>query len=211
MLLGVLSQDAIALMPLPQDVLSEMVVWLEVPTLLSFRQCCSLADRVVSRELNIRRNRCLHPYIAFPDPFRALLRIAGAVVVGSSAALFFDPTAPYTSSDLDVSVPAGFGQRFQTYLQHCEGYTHHADVDPLDDYIGGLTRTIRMRKDNLQIDILESHTPLAAFPVPHFLGTHLFCWLSADSFCTAYPGLAFERRSLITENHIFFANAYSAA
>lgn len=57
---------------------------------------------------------------------------------------------------------------------------------------------IILKKGDKRIDVIPSTNDCSLFPISHFWATHLMNFLSADSYCVAYPELTFAHRSVLS-------------
>lgn len=97
------------------------------------------------------------------------------------------------------SPPVHLHKRVHSYLTKVEGYvlvgthtpTHH------EECFGFLSVSRYENADGMHIDLIKSFTHSSIYPIPYFWSTHVMNYLSADSFCIAYPTLTLEGRSLL--------------
>ncbi|OSC99120.1 hypothetical protein PYCCODRAFT_1373636 [Trametes coccinea BRFM310] len=155
---------------------------LDLTSMQNWRQACSCTDAAVTAYLNVRYNGMLHRFVHDADHFRAVLRATGCVLSGSAALNVLDHQRPgsWVPSDLDVYAPYGKATRFASYLIAHEGYT-------LEDTFSSSSYGDSTGFSASSIDIIQSMTLSSLHPLPYFWATHVMNFLSADSFCVAYP------------------------
>ncbi|EMD30850.1 hypothetical protein CERSUDRAFT_78580 [Gelatoporia subvermispora B] len=158
-----------------EDAVLAILHHLDFPTLMALRHTCLDADRYVSMHLDSVMMTILSHFLHSSLNFRNFMRMTKAIISGSCVASFFLQTTmiPPPGADLDIYVPAGLRKRFEKYLVTVEGYTCDGDINPFRDYAGGIHVTSRLKRGELQIDLVESLTACAYHPLPFFYGTHL--------------------------------------
>ncbi|KAI0634074.1 hypothetical protein C8Q77DRAFT_1022930, partial [Trametes polyzona] len=128
------------------------------------------------------------------------LRIAGAVISGSVAlnVLASVPGIPWCPGDLDIYCPMGQAGRVVKYLINCEHYAiNRCSSTFYSRDAAGISIIVKLCKGSTNIDVIQSATPSALHPLPFFWATHLMNFLSATSFCIAYPSLTSNARGLL--------------
>ncbi|KAH9846472.1 hypothetical protein C2E23DRAFT_696829, partial [Lenzites betulinus] len=130
-----------------------------------------------------------------------MLRITGTIISGSTAlyVLDRDRATGWEPSDLDLYAPSHHGTRISRYLSQCEGYVYQGTAEHLyaSDSAGFVRVTRWQNRHGMRIDLIHSQTQSALFPLPFFWSTHLMNYLTADSFCIAYPALTLRGRGLL--------------
>lgn len=150
--------------------------------------------------LNSRIDGVLRQYFTSAVNFRGALRSTKSVIAGSCVLNLLDiERAKYwTPNDLDIYCPSEYTLRMVWYLCQVEHY-NVSDVH-ISSYSGdsaGFKRVVHLEKEDRRIDVIQSATLSALHPIPFFWGTHLVNYISADSFCLAYPTLTLQGRGLL--------------
>ncbi|KAI0335952.1 hypothetical protein GY45DRAFT_1342100 [Cubamyces sp. BRFM 1775] len=132
---------------------------------------------------------------------RNVLRVTNSVISGSSALHFLDvDRAPlWSATDLDIYTPIHCARQIVNYLCNVEGY--HIVQEPVPSKYphlrSGFATVFHLRRDLSEIDVIQSCTRSALYPIPYFWGTHVMNYLTADTFCVAYPEYTLEGKSLL--------------
>ncbi|EIW54148.1 uncharacterized protein TRAVEDRAFT_89234, partial [Trametes versicolor FP-101664 SS1] len=131
---------------------------------------------------------------------RATLRLLGSVISGSFALAFLSPGYPHLSDikDLDIYVPKDYALRFMMYLINAEGYVHMSTSRiPYGQNVAHAL-VITLQRAGQRIDIIPSINASPLFPISFFWASHLMNYLTADSFCAAYPEYTFAQRAVLS-------------
>lgn len=163
---------------------------MDIQTLMRWKQTSSWVAHSVVMFLHTRYNSTLRGFGVDPLSFRSVLRLTGSVISGSTALHILDGArrAAWAPNDIDVYVPRGKAMRIVTHLQVVEDFhLTRQDSAFYGRTASGFSRVIHLSKGNTSIDIIESLTQSALHPIPYFWSTHLINYLTADSFCIAYP------------------------
>ncbi|KAH9853917.1 hypothetical protein C2E23DRAFT_867870 [Lenzites betulinus] len=127
--------------------------------------------------------------------------ITCSVISGSAALhiLDIDRTVDWTPSDLDVYTPLYSAAQVISYLCIVEKYEPYGDAinPPYPGVTSGFRSVVRLRRGEQSIDIIQSLTRSALHPIPYFWSTHVMNYVTADSFCVAYPDLTLAGRALL--------------
>ncbi|KAI9057845.1 hypothetical protein FKP32DRAFT_1536890, partial [Trametes sanguinea] len=129
-----------------------------------------------------------------------VLRATGCVLSGSAALKVLDHQRPgsWAPSDLDIYAPRGKAMRFASYLITHEGYTLDRTVASYGyGDSTGFSCVLHLHQGASSIDIIQSLTLSALHPLPYFWSSHVMNYLSADSFCIAYPTTTLQGRGLL--------------
>ncbi|OJT13876.1 hypothetical protein TRAPUB_9545 [Trametes pubescens] len=156
------------------DILYHIANLMDILTLQSWRRTCMIADCTGSLALGLRYNAALGTFFNDPTMFRNVLRLTSSVMSGSTALHILDVACADTWSptDLDIYAPSYSARQLITYIRDVEGYNivkENTTKYPYHD--AGLTHV--------------------------FWGTHVMNYLTADSFCMAYPELTLTGRALL--------------
>lgn len=182
-----------------------MLQYMSLPTLRAFAQTAPTHRLWVTVHLDILFDNELRRFVQDPSALRANMRMLGGVISGSFALSFILHNDGYQSlpGDLDIYVPNVYAKRFAAYLVEVEGYVH-TDL-PQEGYGLALShgRVIVLSRHGRRVDIIPSKNSCALYPVAQFWGTHLINYLSADSYCVAYPKLTLSHRGLLSPFQLF--------
>lgn len=161
---------------------------------------------LVDTELARLWNEKLQDFVSSPVDFRAILRNSRSVVSGSVALHFIlDNPSSWNPGDCDVYVPAGSAFVVIDYLRHHEGYQfrnrsrqeHYGNLHFPSSLPAIMSIERLQRPDGKRIDVIESSTASALYPLPFFWSSHLVNYISADSICVTFPILTFQKRCLL--------------
>ncbi|KAF7790454.1 hypothetical protein EIP86_001409 [Pleurotus ostreatoroseus] len=147
-------------------------------------------------------NRSLLP-AADEDALQALMTDCEAVMVGSSAVHFCQPSSSWAPTVVEFTVPSQYFERFCDNLQRLSrgAATHPAtDTDAENRAVAG--RRV-VRSAHATFDILSSAEITSLNPITHFYSTHLMTFVSSTAICVAYPHTFFKRMGVIhpASNH----------
>lgn len=193
-------RDVLTCYRLNLDILRHAVSFMSVPALLSFSKVNKTFAEWVITYLDLSLDAALGPYFADCEAFRSTMRLYGAVISGSFALQFLrmNDGCDFIPGDLDIYVPRAYTNRMLAYLIGVEGYSYVTTrrvpygVNEAHDVV------IIVSKPGLTVDIIPSMTNSALYPLSHFWASHLVNYISADTFCVAYPELTFWGRSLLS-------------
>ncbi|OJT05578.1 hypothetical protein TRAPUB_3591 [Trametes pubescens] len=175
---------------------------MDLPTLQTWRTTCVVADRVVSSFLQACYHNALSSHFIDVAGFRAVLRATGAVVSGSAALRTLDRNRAHgwRSNDVDVYTPVHQTERIIRYINEVEGYYALEASEPYAHYsVSGYMQVFRYRNaDGAHIDVVQSYTHSAIFPIPFFWSSHVMNYMTADAFCVAYPVHTLQGRGLMS-------------
>ncbi|KAI0349060.1 hypothetical protein OH77DRAFT_232328 [Trametes cingulata] len=178
------------------DIIYYIASILDASTMQIWRKTCPCAEHAVLAVLNARYDGLLSKYVSKPAEFRAVLHMPKAVVSGSAALhiLDVDGRGAWEPKDIDVYTPIGMSMRFVKYLEG-EGFRvaqcQSSSESYQDDYAGFKT-VVHAVKGTLTVDVIQSTTLSALHPLPYFWSTHVMNFLTADSFCIAYPAFTLQ-------------------
>ncbi|KAI1786953.1 hypothetical protein LXA43DRAFT_896997 [Ganoderma leucocontextum] len=166
-----------------------------LPTLSRLRSTCHEADKLVAVYLDRRYNVLLLRFVQRAPAFRSLLTKIGGFVSGSAGAAL--ATNLYVPHNLDVYVPLKGLTSLLQHLLQVEGYTI---IPPPPDGIDydrfGVSQVIRLVRNGVRIDVIESPSKSAAYPVLTFWATPCMELFGGDSIVMPYPRLTENRRGL---------------
>lgn len=183
-----------------EDVLQNMVQFMNVPTLRAFGQSTPDHSSWINTYLDMKYDDALSVYVSDASAFRANMRVMGAVISGSFALAFLlqNDSRGFIPNDMDVYLPQHFGMRFALYLVRVEGY-HLTKTSPVP--YGRVTAheyVISLKNGDRRIDVIPSNNESSLFPITHFWASHVMNYLTADCYCVAYPDLTFSGRSVLS-------------
>ncbi|RDX42574.1 hypothetical protein OH76DRAFT_1318148, partial [Lentinus brumalis] len=189
---------------LPLDVVSYIIELCTLPTLSRFAATSVIADKLVARELDIRRVHILAPFIKDQDTFRNKLTVLNSVLSGSAALSLCTARDAFQPKDLDIYVPANTAEVWVRYLTAEEGYRVLRRVNTVDEhdmqyprYHGGIGPIVTLTRDTTTIDIVESNTVCATLPIPFFWTTTAMSFVTGTGIVTLFPHLLEEHRGLL--------------
>ncbi|OJT12390.1 hypothetical protein TRAPUB_11059 [Trametes pubescens] len=173
---------------------------MSLPAMLSFAKINNTFEEWVVTHLDIAFDVALRQYVADPAVFRSAMRLYGAVLSGSFALHFLrmNDKCEFNPGDLDLYVPRSYATRILAYLLDVEGYSFITTFRVPYGQNVAQQFVIVVGKPGLTIDIIPSVSEEALYPLSHFWGSHLVNYISADTFCVAYPELTFWGRSLLS-------------
>lgn len=184
---------------------------MSLPTLHTFRQVSPECEAWVVTDLDLTFNIALARYVNDSFGLRATLRMLQGVISGSFVLSFLLRTGtPFTPSDMDIYLPRQYAARMAMYLVEVEGYTHTATSAVPYGRRSAHEPVLVLSKGSMRIDIIPSVNDNALYPISHFWGSHVMNYLTADSFCVAYPTLTFASRSLLSPFQLIHHNLPSA-
>ncbi|KAI0691555.1 hypothetical protein C8Q76DRAFT_586905, partial [Earliella scabrosa] len=169
----------------------EIFEYLDADSLVRIRHTSSLGHKYVSVTLRRRvrrlfRNR-LERYHAFLEWFTK----HGCVISGEAALHVLFP-ANGIPSTIDIYVREGLVDSFVEYFPECESFVH----------IGSVIDTLYYCKDDLIIAVHRVKGANPLFAVTSQLHSGLLNYVTATSFCSAYPILTRERRALLNPDRL---------
>ncbi|OCH86568.1 hypothetical protein OBBRIDRAFT_690064, partial [Obba rivulosa] len=124
-----------------------------------------------------------------------MMRLYSCVISGSSALYFFNHMCGWVPRDLDLYVP---WRHFNAVINHIVD-RHQARIEysrAAYYHIKGFSHLVRLRTPQGVIEVIRSARESALYPLCFFSSTLLMNYISADSFCVAYPSLTLLRRGL---------------
>ncbi|KAI9063180.1 hypothetical protein FKP32DRAFT_1553809, partial [Trametes sanguinea] len=172
--------------------------FMDIQTLHTLARSSTDMRKWVHGFLETEYNNDLSAYVAHPSALRAVLRLLHAVISGSFALAFLlrNNEPKIIARDLDIYVPHKYAKRLARYLTAGEGYSvvlsHHHRYDGN----AAIASVQVLAKGAMRIEIIESTTSSALFPLPHFWATHVVNYLTADTFCIAYPSHTLKHEAL---------------
>ncbi|KAI9061415.1 hypothetical protein FKP32DRAFT_1540303, partial [Trametes sanguinea] len=181
------------------DIAYSTMPYMDLPTLCRFKQTSSTSLRWVEGFLDREFNASLRPYVRAPILFRNTLRMLHGVISGSFALAFVsrNNTPEFEPADLDIYVGRSYAKRLASYLIQVEGYV--PDDNDSHPYISrGYTEVIGMSRGAVRVQVIQSETSSALYPLAHFWSSHVMNFLTADGFCVCYPAYTFQGRGLLS-------------
>ncbi|KAL1945774.1 hypothetical protein VTO73DRAFT_1776 [Trametes versicolor] len=184
------------------SLVDDMIVTLfdhaEVDSLVRFRSTGHRADAFVSSYLSGKLNVHLRRFVKNTAHFLDELEVCCSVISGSSAlAILF--RLPWTPQDLDIYTPRAYFYHVVAYLVHVEEYSVSFPRGSTYHVYGKVRNVARLtRSDGQRIDVVQSASNSPLLPIASFWTTAVMNYISATSFCIAYPHLTEANRSLIS-------------
>ncbi|KAH7905867.1 hypothetical protein BJ138DRAFT_974228, partial [Hygrophoropsis aurantiaca] len=127
-----------------------------------------------------------------------MLRAQSAVVSGSVALHYFDPSEQWRPDDMDIYVPARRSNRVLHFL--CTAGYYPVDRGRVDkpDYQEncGFTSVVTVCNGDKTIDVISARGHISYAPVFRFHLSAVMNFFSADGFFCAYPNLTTDKRAL---------------
>lgn len=185
------------------DVLYYIASILDLATLQLWRATCKAADRAGAAFLRNRYHRLLRAHFVDANGFRSVLRATGSVISGSAALHVLDSARAehWQPRDIDLYVPLDHAERVATYITEVEEYVHLETHESWATYTHDSAGFVEVSKyengDGMRVDLIKSATHSSLYPIPFFWSTHVMNYLTADSFCMAYPSLTLQGRGLM--------------
>ncbi|KAI9069830.1 hypothetical protein FKP32DRAFT_37151 [Trametes sanguinea] len=192
------------LTPLNHDTLYHLANTLNPTELNTWRATCRIADLTASHALNLRYLATLQTFVHNPTHLRNMLRITSSVISGSTALHILDVERGknWTPTDLDIYTPHYSALQIVRYLCKVEHYHIHPNPAHYSYPISGFIAVFHLRRGDIKIDVIQSTTRSALHPLPYFWSTHVMNYLTADSFCIAYPEYTLHGKGLLNPIHL---------
>ncbi|KAL1942608.1 hypothetical protein VTO73DRAFT_4848 [Trametes versicolor] len=127
-----------------------------------------------------------------------------SIIVGSTV-LAMLTRATWKPADLDICCPHAYFAHMVSYLIYVEDYTPTIELPhphPLGATRFGCTSVVRLRKNDLVVDIVQSAGESALEGLRSAWNTSLLCYVTASSFTIAYPATAEVQRSILRPIHL---------
>ncbi|OJT04372.1 hypothetical protein TRAPUB_4915 [Trametes pubescens] len=177
-----------------------MVPFMTMPALQALANVSPACKNLVVTHLDLAYDEALRQYVQDPHGLRGVMRMLRAVISGSFGLAFLLRNAglAITPGDLDLYVPMEFATRLAAYLVSVEGYTHSATSPVPYGRNTAHQLVIVLEKEGRRIDVVPSVNDSAIYPISHFWSTHVMNYITADTFCLAYPELTFSGRALLS-------------
>ncbi len=133
------------------------------------------------------------------DGFLQTMRVTGTCLSGGKCLSLLDRTSHWQSHDWDFYCPhEGFDNFCLYVIDQLGGSTIEHDCVETETYHdAGFCERRRMRTCAGVFDVLRSRSSSALLPIPHFHSTILVNFISADTFCIAYPWALHAREGVI--------------
>lgn len=173
---------------------------LPLSSLVILRCTCKRADRDFAQYIGNRLRITLRRFVSQEDDFLQEMATTNAVI-GGSAAVAVIGRCTWSPKNLDVYVPQAYFSHFVAYLIHNESchatFAHLHGV--LDDQMDALdANSIRLRcLSGEHIDVYAIPGPSSLQALVKTWSSCLLCYVSASSFCVAYPFLADLQRAIL--------------
>ena len=154
-------------------------------------------NKLVSRELLLRFETMLRPFMTDLTGFCDCMLDTKTVISGSSAVFFFEGQPAWVPRDLDLYTTFEGFHVIIAYLVAFEGYKVVTKRSRLIDDAIFLYTTLSgsvlfhrlERGDGMSIDICASRTDCPLYPIASFWSPLLMNYITPNSFCCAYPEL----------------------
>ncbi len=193
---------------LPLDVVTSIIQFCTLPTLTRFASASVLADQLVAKELDIRRNRLLARFVQDQHAFSQKLTELHSIVGGSAAVALCSARDTFRPRDLDMYVPAHVSEVWVRYLTVYEGYRVRRRVDVEKEewrwHHGGTGPIVTLERGTTSIDIIESLAPCATLPIPYSWSTLMTTFMTGVGIVSPYPRLLEERRGLVNPDSVVY-------
>ncbi|KAI9065800.1 hypothetical protein FKP32DRAFT_1567008 [Trametes sanguinea] len=192
----------VLLCDLDDDVLSYILSYMSVPSLVRLRNCCRMTDVLVNCELEHRYYCVLSPFVENVLHFREELDFSGSIICGDTA-LMFALGIPSSESNMDISTSKSNLFHILAYLVRIEGYTiaslnTSSILFPLRPRE---KRTTVLARGSMTITLVQSCSDSASFPIIYMPSTSLFTFLHGSHISIAYPVLLEQFRALLNTLH----------
>ncbi|KAI0312260.1 hypothetical protein OF83DRAFT_1176814, partial [Amylostereum chailletii] len=189
------------------ELFEELLAYLPVPDIASMKQTCGVFSAHADDAMRHRWTTTLCKWVNDAGAFRELLCCTGSIVSGSAALAYAMSATTFmntwTPMDMDVYCSVATAVSVVDWFVRTQSYTYlpafanvSGDVDDeayFMEYHGGIAGVVHLTcSDGRSVDIICSKTPSPMYPLPHFWGTLVLNYLTADSLVVAYPQLTFE-------------------
>ncbi|PSR75527.1 hypothetical protein PHLCEN_2v9092 [Hermanssonia centrifuga] len=151
------------------------------------------------------------------DLFLHYMRRTGACLSGGKCLSILDRAATWTAADWDFYCPHEGFDSFCLFLLHqLDGVTtHHTDWYGYDSNgnpysTDGICERRRIRTDRATFDVMRSSSSSAFHPIAYFHSTLVMNYITADSFCIAYPNSTLVRKIGLIQSRQLRPQASSA-
>ena len=170
---------------------------------------------IVRSELQSTFADLLSTVCADPESFRKMMKDTGSVISGSMALHYVlrQPKA-WAPGDMDLITPKGRFQDVLDYVKTLPGATTTLDITGKDNenypmHQVGFTRVVKVSTAQGNIDVIQSKTESAFYPIPFYWGTHVMNALTWEACIVAYPSLTFNHLAYVRSRpeHPSTANA----
>ncbi|KAI9058815.1 hypothetical protein FKP32DRAFT_1581438 [Trametes sanguinea] len=173
-----------------------------LPTLQRFRATCHAAELLVHDELERRYRYLLSPFICDIPRFRAELDTTVSFIAGE-ATLRFSLNINPTIQHIDVHTSRANLFHMLGYLIYVEHYIlvqfNAATSSPNQT---GVHRVVQLSRASRTINVVQSLSDSALYPIPSLWCTVLMTCLGGSTFFVPYPGLLEDHRTLLTPDAI---------
>ena len=141
-----------------------------------------------------------------PDPegFRRMMKDTGAVISGSMA-LHFVLRRPksWNPGDMDLIAPKSRFAEVLDYVKTLPGASVTMDITSKDNarypmQEVGFRRVVKVSTAQGAIDVIQSKTESALYPIPFYWGTHVMNALTWEACICAYPSLTLNHLAYVT-------------
>ncbi|KAJ7792428.1 hypothetical protein B0H13DRAFT_1675766, partial [Mycena leptocephala] len=124
------------------------------------------------------------------DEVRLMQTATSAIISGSTIAALAGPPTPFSPNDIDIYTGRGIGWHVTRYLKNGGNYCVVKETASYDFANGiGKVYTLRHRRTQKKINVIESLTSNPLHSVLHFHLTPVFGAWSANEFWHGYPRL----------------------
>ncbi|KAJ3553735.1 hypothetical protein NM688_g3458 [Phlebia brevispora] len=206
-LAGKVNLPEYANLPYP-DQIREAMTW-DFMSLTGLALLSDAGREVASTVLAARLHRLWEPHFTHPLRFHDLMVHTHAVLIGSTAIQFLQPSADWVPNNFDFCTPDDNYDAFCNHLVSEERATvlvqnhfaqpHEASTVYASSGIKQLT-TVRL-PSGMNINIYRSPTISALHCIPSSIGTHLVNYIGAHTLSVAYP-FSLDAREAYYEDHM---------
>ncbi|KAI0683487.1 hypothetical protein C8Q76DRAFT_566229, partial [Earliella scabrosa] len=185
------------LISFPNEVLLNILRYMDMPSLLSWRSTCSRLRRQCARELEVSRDAIVRAFFHDVDAFWECLTFHRALIIGEAALAFLLRDTAAIASDLHLAVGLYEGAGLQEQMEREFGCIE-VTTAPVGSLALGQFATRRFSTPcKAFVTIITSPTSSALAPITDSANTAFMNYLTAHSFACAYPLLTLRRQAIV--------------
>lgn len=183
------------------DVSLEFLRYLSVPDIIRYSQADKLARTYAMIALRLRFKDMIRPYVdGDVVQFSSILQGCGGVITGSSVTRMISAPSTFTPNNLNITVPARYGDRLLEYLEGLGYNKKQLTVDPT------MSNTVRelveLAKNDLRIILTTSKSSIYP-PLLCTLNTHEMKFLTPNEIVVLYPRLTYSSKAIVSYSSSF--------